>query len=79
MCIISIHGKKSHANLTFLDRLVFEDEFILVTLGVGQLILTFPDNQLDVVDELERFPSIQVKYLVDLQDIAFVVVYTPLH
>jgi hypothetical protein len=65
--------------LTFFNRLIFEDKFILVALGVNELVLPLSDNQLDIVNKLERFLSVLAKNIIDLQNIALVIINSPLH
>jgi len=65
--------------LTFFNRLIFEDKFILVALGVNELVLPLSDNQLDIVNKLERFLSVLAKNIINLQNIALVIIYSPLH
>ena len=65
--------------LTFFNRLIFEDKFILVALGVNELVLPLSDNQLDIVNKLERVLSVLAKNIIDLQNIALVIINSPLH
>ena len=39
-------------SLTFFNWLIFKDKFIMVALGVNELVLALSDNQLYIINEL---------------------------